>query len=107
MSLDVYIEANDGGELYSANITHNLNKMAAAAGIYDCLWRAPENGFVKAGQLIDPLRKGILFLSENPDKCRDLEPDNRWGTWENFLPWCANLLSACKEFSDANIRTSR
>ena len=32
-----YTEENE--EVFSANITNNLNKMANAAGIYDALWR--------------------------------------------------------------------
>jgi hypothetical protein len=35
MSLDVYLIAARPTNVYSANITHNLNKMAEAAGIYD------------------------------------------------------------------------
>lgn len=34
-------EVNDG---YHANITHNLGKMAEAAGIYHALWRPDEIG---------------------------------------------------------------
>jgi len=33
MSLDVYLENEAGEELYSRNITHNLGKMACAAGL--------------------------------------------------------------------------
>ena len=47
--------------VYSANITHNLTKMADEAGIYECLWRPEEIGITKAGQLIEPL---CLFFLE-------------------------------------------
>ena len=33
MSLDVYLEVMKPTEVFSANITHNLNKMAEAAGV--------------------------------------------------------------------------
>lgn len=38
--------SDDGGEVFDANITHNLNRMAGAAGIYEALWRP--------GELLDP-----------------------------------------------------
>ena len=34
MSLDVYLTAVRPTTVYESNITHNLGKMAAAAGIY-------------------------------------------------------------------------
>ena len=38
MSLSVYLSE----EVYNSNITHNLNKMAAEAGIYRLLWYPEE-----------------------------------------------------------------
>ena len=41
MSLDFRLKYNiDNNEIcvYSGNITHNLNEMAEAAGVYGCLW---------------------------------------------------------------------
>lgn len=70
MSLDVYLtgatttkpcvcpqcdnahEYESVEQLYWANITHNLNSMAGAAGIYQHLWRPEEVGVTKARQLI-------------------------------------------------------
>ena len=52
MSLDVTLTNADGAEVYSANITHNLNRMAMEAGIYECLWRPDEHGITKAAQII-------------------------------------------------------
>jgi hypothetical protein len=37
MSLDVYLEEVRPCTVYSSNITHNLNKMADEAGIYQAL----------------------------------------------------------------------
>lgn len=48
--------------VYSANITHNLGKMATAVGIYRHLWRPEELGIIKAKDLIEPLRVGLLTL---------------------------------------------
>lgn len=55
-------------EIFSANITHNLNKMADAAGIYMCLWRPDEIEITKASQLIEPLRNGLHTLISDPER---------------------------------------
>lgn len=39
-------DSEESNEVYSANITHNLGRMAAEAGIYEALWRP--------GELLDP-----------------------------------------------------
>lgn len=54
-------------EVYSGNITHNLGRMAAEAGIYEALWRPEEKQYTKAEQLIEPLEKGLEKLRSNPD----------------------------------------
>ena len=63
MSLDVHLEDENGHALYWRNITHNLNKMASSAGIYECLWRPEEINITTAHQLIDPISQGITFLA--------------------------------------------
>ena len=50
MSLDVYLDDINGDRLYSNNITHDLNVMANAAGIYKYLWRPEKIGVKKAYQ---------------------------------------------------------
>jgi len=52
MSLDVYLEVTKPTTIFEANITHNLNRMAQAAGIYEALWCPDEIGITKAAQLI-------------------------------------------------------
>lgn len=42
--------------LYDANITHNLNRMADEAGIYEHVWRPEEIGVTTAGS--SPRRSG-------------------------------------------------
>lgn len=41
--------------LFDANITHNLNRMAGAAGIYDALWRPDEMYDKEAAKRADEL----------------------------------------------------
>src|SRR6185437_6923036 len=49
-------------ERYSANITHNLGKMADVAEVYKPLWRPDEVGITHARQLIEPLTEGLRRL---------------------------------------------
>ena len=94
-------------EFYSANITHNLDKMADAAGIYKALWRPDEIGITKAKDLIEPLTKGLADLKANPDVYKAYNASNGWGLYEHFVPFVENYLNACIENPDANVNVSR
>ena len=94
-------------ELYSRNITHNLGKMADAAGIYEALWRPEEVGFTKAKDLIAPLEKGLAKLKEKPDHFKELNPPNGWGNYEGLVDFVEEYLAKCKELPEANVRVSR
>jgi hypothetical protein len=107
MSLDVYLIAAQtkchhcGGtgllddDAYSANITHNLGRMAEAAGIYEYLWRPEDVGATTAKDLIEPLRKGLRRLKAAPEK------------YEHFVPFVERYLDACLTYPDAKVRVSR
>jgi hypothetical protein len=107
MSLDVCLIDADGKEVYSANITHNLGKMASAAGIYKCLWRPDEHGIEKASQIIEPLEAGLGKLATNKAQFEEFNPPNGWGSWAGFVPWCANYLQACRDNPEALVNVSR
>jgi len=93
--------------LFDQNITHNLNKMAEAVGIYKCLWRPDENGYTRARQLIKPLTAGLKKLRSNPDKFKELDAENGWGTYDVFVPWIEKYLNACVKYPNAIIEVSR
>jgi len=107
MSLDVYLTAVRPTNVFEANITHNLGKMAGEAGIYQHLWRPEELGITKAAELIEPLRAGLAKLVENPTKFREFAPDNGWGTYEGLVNFVTKYLGACAENPDAEIMVSR
>lgn len=107
MSLDVYLTDAHGNEVYSANITHNLNKMAGAAGIYECLWRPDEHGITHARQIIEPLAAGLARLVTEKARFEQFNAPNGWGLWKHFVPWCADYLQACRDNPDALVRVSR
>lgn len=107
MSLDVYLNAADGECVYSANITHNLTRMADAAGIYKHLWRPEELGITRAGDLIEPVTTGLIDMAALPSYYRQFSSSNGWGLYENFVPWVAKYLQACIEHPNATIEVSR
>jgi hypothetical protein len=124
MSLDVYLtipkepercycsrcgHEHDGAnaeDVFSANITHNLGEMAAAAGIYDACWHPENINATKAGQLIPILEKGIADMEARPEHYRQFNSPNGWGLYENFMPWLRDYLAACKRHPEAEVRTS-
>ena len=86
MSLNVwlYIEVDTGGdklktvELFDANITHNLGKMAKEAEIYYHLWRPDEIGMKSAGEIVEPLEKGLALMKSDPKRFEKFNASNGW-----------------------------
>lgn len=90
-------------KLSSHNITHNLNKMAEAVGLYKVLWYPGEIGITSASQMIAPLEKGIKELQANPEKYRAFNPPNGWGNYDMFVSFCKSVLNDCRNNPDAVI----
>ena len=107
MSLDFYLKKTQPTVVFDANITHNLNKMAEEAGIYNCLWRPDENCIEKAYQMIEPLSAGLAELLANPAKYKKFDAPNGWGLYEHFVPFVKDVLNACIENPDADVEVSR
>ncbi len=120
MSLDVYLNrkrylssdegktyTEDNENVYSANITHNLGKMAGEAGIYEALWRPEEIGKTKATEIVELLEKGLADLKARPEHFKTFNSPNGWGLYEHFVPFVEKYLEACKEYPDATIEVSR
>ena len=97
----------DDAKLSSHDITHNLNKMATAVGLYEVLWRPEEIGITIASQMIEPLEKGLKELEANPDKYKAYNPPNGWGNYEGFVSFCKSVLQKCREYPDAVIEATR
>jgi hypothetical protein len=94
-------------ELFSANITHNLNNMASAAGIYEYIWRPSEVGVEKAQNLIEPLTRGLETLRNEEDIMKAYNPTNGWGSYETLVNLVENYLEACKQYPDATVEVCR
>lgn len=93
--------------VFERNITHNLGAMAAAAGLYTCVWRPDENGITKAHQLIEPLRTGLTQLTDNPTRYEPFNPVNGWGDYDGLVAFVTAYLQACETYPDADISVSR
>lgn len=93
--------------VFDANITHNLNKMADAAGIYEACWRPEEIGATKASDIIQILEKGFEDMKARPEHFKKFDSENGWGTYKDFLLWVESYLNACREYPDAIIEVSR
>lgn len=107
MSLDVSLIRVMPTEIYSDNITHNLGRMADAAGCYYHLWRPDEIGITRAEELIEPLRAALDRLKADPDKFKEFDAPNGWGRYENLVQFVSEYLAACKESPDAEVSVSR
>jgi len=103
MGLDVYLV----NSVYGNSITHNLNKMAEEAGIYDHLWRPEEIGIYTGRELIVPLQEGLNLLRSDPERFKKLNPENGWGTYEGLIMFVEKYLNACRMFPDSRIEVSR
>lgn len=131
MSLDITIYNNfcehcgHGEHVFDINITHNLGKMATAAGIYEAMWRPhllytdkiivdnneenelEESVTVIAGDLIPHLQKGIDSLELKPNEYKKLNPENGWGDYYGLLKTAKELLTACTNYPNAKVEVSR
>ena len=120
MSLDVHLSrkryisydkgktyTEDYEEVYWANITHNLGKMARYAGIYEALWEPEEIGKVKASEITDLLERGLMDLKARPEYFKQFNSPNGWGMYERFVPFVEGYLKACQQYPDAIIEVSR
>lgn len=97
----------ESDEVYSNNITHNLNTMADEAGIYKHLWRPDEIGITKAEQLIEPLSIGLALLKSDPERFKKFNPKNGWGTYEGLVGFVESYLTACELYPTAEVSVWR
>lgn len=112
--------------VYDANITHNLGKMSAQAGIYEALWRPyqlkadyvpnddhhadyeyEQSVTTTASEIIPLLEKGLADLQARPEYFKTFDSPNGWGIYDHFVPFVEKYLEACKEYPDALVSVDR
>jgi hypothetical protein len=113
-------------QVFHLNITHNLVKMAEAAGLYEAMWRPyklmqgyhesdnyeaeslfEENQVIEAKMLIPFLKTGIAKLLAKPSDFTIFEPNNGWGTFIQLVNTAKDYLEACEKYLEAQVITSR
>lgn len=126
VTYDMETFAPEKEELFWANITHNLGKMADAAGIYEALWRPymlhkdykhfdiydEEYEFEKsvtiyAKDIVDIVEKGLKKMKNKPEYYAKFNSPNGWGLYENFVPWVERYLEALKEYPESIVEVDR
>jgi hypothetical protein len=101
------IMKRDSGEVYWANITHNLNEMARAANLYQYLWRPDVIGITTANQLIEPLSTGLELLLSDRARFEAFNPENGWGDYDGLVSFVRKYLTACIDYPMATVSVSR
>jgi hypothetical protein len=88
-------------------MTHNLGRMAEAAGLYNAVWRPEENGITEAWQIIPILQDGLERLEADPQKYKAYNPSNGWGSYEGMCEVLRKYLDVCRKHPNAEITVSR
>jgi len=113
MSLDVDLMLVKPVSVYESNITHNLGKMAAAVelnngmSLYDVLWRPDENELKFARDISDLLDEGWNILLSDPEKYKQFNPENGWGSYEGLCDFVYKYRNACWDTPEAEIKVCR
>ena len=114
MSLDVGLMVTQPTSVYSANITHNLCKMASEVKLsngmtlYDILWRPDEQeGLKYAKDIAELLHEAFNILLSEPEHFKKWNPENGWGSYEGLEKFVYNYRNACWDNPDAELSISR
>lgn len=99
MSTWVYLKDIDDKEIYfERNITNNVAKMADVCVCWDEIFRG--KGISTSKEAIPFILQAMQIIANNPDKVREKEPGNGWGTIEHFYNFLQELLWGCLEYPD-------
>jgi hypothetical protein len=103
----VSISPGDPARVFEHKITHNLRKLAEAAGIYRHLWRPEEIDISHARQLVESLSEGLQRLKADPETYRRHSPPNGWRDYDGLVAFVEAYLAACREHPEAKVRVWR
>jgi len=113
MSLTVSLMVPKPVSVYDNNITHNLSKMASEVklsnglSLYDVLWRPDEHELELAEDIAELLDEGWNILVSEPDRFRQLNPENGWGNYDGLCKFVYEYRNACWNEPDATIEVCR
>ena len=113
MSLTVNLMVPQPVSVYDNNITHNLSKMASEVKLsngltlYDVLWRPDEHELELAEDIAELLDEGWNILLSEPDRFKQLNPENGWGNYDGLCKFIYEYRNACWDEPDATIEVCR
>ncbi len=107
MPLDITLTMTQPVDVFSSNITHNLNRMVSALGLYREIWKSETVGINFAHQLIPVLEDAIHKMKSNPEFYQAFDSPNGYGKYSDLLNWLEEYLAACKQYPQAVITVSR
>jgi len=113
MSLTVNLMVPQPVSVYDNNITHNLSKMASEVklsnglSLYDVLWRPDEHELELAEDIAELLDEGWNILLSEPDRFKQLNPENGWGNYDGLCKFVYEYRNACWDEPDATIEVCR
>ena len=103
MSADIYITNCCAG--HGHNITHNLGQMFRAAGLD---WRDYKDADpeVTALALGRNVREALSLMRSDPERFRQFDAPNGWGTYEHALQFLEELAASCERHPDGKVGVS-
>ena len=114
MSLDVDLMVTKPVSVYEGNITHNLGAMARAVELsngmtlYNVLWRPDEQeGLKYAKDISELLDEGWNTLLSDPERFKQFNPENGWGSYDTLIHFVYNYRNACWDNPDAELSVCR
>ena len=106
MSLDITLLDYIPYDVFTINITHNLQRMAMEANLYKYLWN-PDDKPLIARDMIIPLEKGLEILKAAPDYFKQFNPENGFGNYEDLVNAVECYITACKAHPNAKVMVWR
>lgn len=84
------------------NFTSNTAAMIKeACGSYPSEWDGK-----KCADMYPVLAQGIETLRQSPQRFRQFEPDNKWGTVESTIEFLIKIADNCRDYPTAVIEVS-
>lgn len=105
---DIIESAFETNEFWHGNITHNLTRMASNCigydqwTLYELLWRDEQPD-------LDKLEYSFLLfsclrnLTNNPEKFKQFNPENGWGTYEQLVNFVKDFIKHLIDSPDGSV----
>jgi hypothetical protein len=111
MSLDLYLECHHcKTTLEDWNYTYNVSPMwfeAMKSLNPDHEGKMIEIEELTGAKAVLVVEKGLKALKADPEKYRALDPENGWGSYDEFVEHIPKLIEACEKHPDAVWRAWR